>query len=67
MDIYDAARTNNLERVRLLVEQGTDKDKGDSVGRTPLFRASQDGQLDVTQYLVEQGAASHCCCTQWLS
>ena len=31
MDMYEAVRDNNLERVKLLVEQGADKDKGDGV------------------------------------
>ena len=56
MDLIGAVQNNNMERVRLLVEQGDDKDKGDSDGRTPLFYASLKGYLDVAQYLVEQGA-----------
>ena len=57
MDLIDAAKTNNLEHVRLLVEQGADKDKGDGIGKTPLWWASKNGHLEVAQYLVEQGAA----------
>ena len=54
MDLIDAVKTNDMERVRLLVvEQGADKDKDDS-GRTPLWWASHYGHLQVTQYLVEQ-------------
>ena len=56
MDLIDAARINNLKRVRLLVEQGADKDKGDSNGKTPLFWASDHGHFEMTQCLVEQGA-----------
>ena len=56
MDLYDAVRANNLERVTLLVEQGADKDKGDRDGRTPLYFASWNGYFEVAQYLVEQGA-----------
>ena len=56
MDLIDAVNTNDLERVRLLVEQGTDKNKGDGYGRTPLYWASRDGHLNVAQYLVEQGS-----------
>ena len=57
MDLINAARTNNLESVRLLVEQGADKDKVDGTGNTPLLWASAEGHLEVAQYLVEQGAA----------
>ena len=57
MDLHDAARSGNLEHVRLLVEQGTDKDNGDGHGRTPLRLASLYGHLEVVQYLVEQGAS----------
>jgi ankyrin repeat protein len=57
MDLFSAAESGNLERVRLLVEQGADKDKGNSDGRTPLFQASCNNHLDVVEYLVEQGAS----------
>ena len=36
MDLHCAVVDNNLERVRLLVEQGADKDKGDSYGQTHM-------------------------------
>ena len=52
MDMIDAAKTNNLMQVRLFVEQGADKDIGDSDGRTPLFMASLKGHIEVAQYLV---------------
>ena len=57
MDLHTAAVKGNLERVRLLVEQGADKDKFDSNGDTPLRLASYHGHLDVVKYLVEQGAS----------
>ena len=57
MELIAAVKANNLERVRLLVEQGCDKDKGNSYGSTPLYWASSNGHLNVAQYLVEQGAA----------
>ena len=52
MDLYEAAH-GNLERVKLLVEQGIDKGKEDSNGSTPLYLASENGHLDLVQYLVE--------------
>ena len=58
MDMFSWAVLNNdMESVRLLVEQGADKDKGDKYGDTPLFLASFKGYLEMAQYLVEQGAA----------
>ena len=56
MSLIDAVRTNNLERVKMLVDQGADKDKGDSLGWIPLWWASWKGHIEVAQYLVEQGA-----------
>ena len=57
MDLHTAAEKGNLDRVRLLVEQGADKDKGDNYGSTPLRLASRDGHVDVVRHLVEQGAS----------
>ena len=49
MDLHDAVEANNLEHVRLLVEQGADKEKRDNRGCTPLYLTSLKGYLDVTQ------------------
>ena len=58
MSLHTAVENGDLDRVRLLVvEQGADKDKGNSDGNTPLLIASGHGHLDVVQYLVEQGAS----------
>ena len=57
MDLCEAARKGNLEQVKLLVEQGVDKDEVDILGQTPLYCASWNGHSDVVQYLAEQGAS----------
>ena len=57
MDLHDAARNGNLELVRLLVEQGADKDEGNGQGNTTLYLATCYGHLNVVQYLVQQGAS----------
>ena len=56
MNLHDAVKYNDIERVTLLVEQGADKDEGDISGCTPLYWASRGGHLELAQYLVEQGA-----------
>ena len=54
-DTVHAVGDNDLERVRLLVEQGYDKDMMIG-GYTPLYVAIKSGSFKVAQYLVEQGA-----------
>ena len=56
LNLIDAVKTNNLEHVRLLMEQGADKDKADASGYTHLYWAARKGYFEVAQYLVEQGA-----------
>ena len=56
MSLHTAAKTGDLERVKLLVEQGADIEKKGYFYRTPLFIASWNGHLPVVRYLVEQGA-----------
>ena len=56
MDLHETVRANNEQHVRLLMEQGVDKNKGDSYGDTPLMLASKYSFLPLAQYLVEQGA-----------
>ena len=56
-DLYDAAEAGDLERVRMLVEQGEDKNQvGGEYGHTALCVSSRNGYLNVVRYLVEQGA-----------
>ena len=57
MDLYNAAESGNLWRVRALVEKGVDLELCNSEGRTAIFVASQNGHLEVVRYLLEQQAA----------
>ena len=58
ISLLAAVKKNDLDRVRLLVEQGADKDKCDINGSwTPLIWSCRKGFFAVTQYLVEQGAS----------
>ena len=56
MNLLNAITTGNLDRVRLFLEQGADKDQVDSGDNTLLYYAAMYNQLHVVQYLVEQGA-----------
>ena len=65
-EFYDAASSGNLERVKLLVEQGTEKNKmynirGSRYGNeddyeTALAVAAENDHLHIVRYLVDQGA-----------
>ena len=56
MNLIDAVKANNLERVSLLVEQGVDIEMGDCEGKTPLYWASKFGLAEMARYLMEQRA-----------
>lgn len=61
--ISHAVQMNNLEFVKILLENGADIDKGcqgDNYGNTALMIAAWHGRIDIVKYLVEQGA----CCNQ---
>ena len=57
MEWITAVKDGNMERIKLLVEQGADKDMGGRSGCTPIYFASLHGHIEVARYLVEQGAA----------
>jgi glutaminase len=50
-----AASVGDVDRVRSLVQAGTDPGLGDYDGRTPLHLAASEGYVDVVAYLLEQG------------
>ena len=54
MNLFNAAKAGDLERLRILVERGGDVEQTNSEGRTPLFAASRRGHLAVVQFLMEQ-------------
>ena len=69
-ELFSAVKNNNLERVKVLVEQGADKNKsfgchthGDFCCYTPLMIAADYSTLNVLRYFVEQGAdVEQACC-----
>ena len=56
MDIWAACRVGDLERVRQLIQDGQDVNRGDSYGWTPLILAAGYGRDQVVQELIRAGA-----------
>ena len=56
MDIWTACREGDLERVRQLIQDGQDVNRGDSYGVTPLMCAAYSGQDQVVHELIRAGA-----------
>jgi hypothetical protein len=55
-ELHDCTATGKLERVKQLVEGGTNIDGVDDDGMTALFLASLNGAFEILVYLVEHGA-----------
>ena len=56
MDIWTACREGDLERVRQLIQDGQDANRGDSYGTTPLMKAAYYGHDQVVHVLIRAGA-----------
>ena len=57
--LHLAARNNDLEAARLLIEAGINIDQHGDLGRTPLYEAAAFGHRDMVLLLVESGADVH--------
>jgi cytohesin len=55
-DLHKAAFEGNLDKVRQLLERGTEVDTRDDLGWTASFWALSAGHKDVFQYLLSKGA-----------
>ena len=55
-EMFRAVLWGDLEKVRSLMEQGSDIEISDDLDMTPLHVAAIDDHLEVVQFLVEQGA-----------
>lgn len=55
-DLHKAAFEGNLDKVRQLIESGTEVDTRDELGWTASFWALSAGHKDVFQYLLNKGA-----------
>ena len=51
-----ATQDGHTEIVRLLLQEGADKDKANSNGATALLIASYKGHLDIVRFLLQEGA-----------
>ena len=56
MDISIACIKGDLERVRQLIQEGQDVNRGNRFGWTPLMLAALNGHDQVVQELIRAGA-----------
>ena len=56
MDVWTACSVGHLDRVRQLIEDGLDVDRGNRYGRTPLMVAAGSGYDQVVRELIRAGA-----------
>lgn len=55
--IWSAAQSNDLERVKKLLNKGTSQDEVDSAGYTALHYAARNGHREVCELLLKNGAS----------
>ena len=56
MELREASEKGDLERVRQLIQDGQDVNRGDRFGDTPLMEAADNGHDQVVQELIRAGA-----------
>lgn len=54
--LIQAIRENNVEEVKILLENGVDVNKEDKVGITPLIQAAMGENIEIVKLLVTNGA-----------
>ena len=57
MDIFEAAKTGNVEEVKKRIQDGTDVNSREECGATALMRAAGYGHPDVVKALIDTGAS----------
>ena len=55
-DLQNAARAGDIERVRILLEQGADVNARNAVGAAPLHEAAWSGNSELVDLLLARGA-----------
>jgi uncharacterized protein len=58
-DWEEATKQGDLEKVRLLFDQGMDINSRDEHGQTALMNAAHAGQLELVRLLIDVGADIH--------
>lgn len=58
--LFDAARNNDLELAKLLIEKGADVNAKEWDGSTPLHVVAFNGSLEFAKLLIEKGADVNC-------
>ena len=56
ISIHKAARSGNIEAVKLLIANGADVNARDKDGETPLHKASSRGEKEIIELLIAKGA-----------
>jgi hypothetical protein len=56
MDIFEACKTGNLERVKELIQSGVDVNTKNNDGIVPLHNATRSGYTDIVRELIAAGA-----------
>ncbi len=56
-DIFESAKSGDLQSLKEFLEQGIDIDGRDDKGATALIEASYSGHLNVVHFLITQGAS----------
>ena len=54
-----AAKKDNMEVAKILVEHGCDVDESDSLGRTALLIAAKNNSARTVSFLISEGADLH--------
>lgn len=57
--IYDAAKTGNLSKIKGFIALGGWVDMPNAKGKSMFFYACKKGQVDVVEYLMDQGAHTY--------
>ncbi len=57
IDIHEAVRSGNVEKVETALKSGADVNSPDNWGRTPLIVALQQRQAPVVEMLIDRGAS----------
>ena len=54
--LHDDARTGDIQRLKLALDQGANLEARDRTGETPLYSAAVAGQSDTVEMLIKRGA-----------